>query len=496
MAILKELEIPVVDNRGALVQPGYVQSRADPFLYQFEVQAVSARPSVPNPLSQFTALFLAKKIQVPAITSAPALANAVHAAVRAVRRHPSEPGSEGVLIVDALSKTQRAPEDLAHTPAAKMTLDSLQEIILTDDLVAAAGAHASKKLAQTASDFSDCFGIDKSVARRGAKLGKLGAFGLEIVDNEVANLILKAVGQVGDVYHAFALAEHVYVVQSYPPFEDTHLGPPGHAPGAGKEVNFSIRVVSDFPDDKRVQCGPLVGLKFPKSGGVPDLDTEWSGDFENIDDLDSVGSVYDDEKTNSDGISHFTFLPAFERAPGVGTEQEEDGIVKVEISTLEPLGNKLGVPTDLLGAVHALFGMTIGYHIPAAWHLYAGWASSYKTLFHFLDGVECPAQAENALGAVQGPFDPHATWNWAMLAPDGLTVEHFTTGPLHPGDNQVGAAGNVEIGSSFADTDWDNALYWTTSVAWQQAQGPGNYLRAEPTPNFTRAGTPDEPTCD
>ena len=68
----------------------------------------------------------------------------------------------------------------------------------------------------------------------------------------------------------------VAVTNATPSAQSTHYGPAGHDQGAGKPLDFVVRVVvltklSHFI----ITCGPLIGFKIPRKGPIPGIAVDW-----------------------------------------------------------------------------------------------------------------------------------------------------------------------------------------------------------------------------
>jgi hypothetical protein len=117
--------------------------------------------------------------------------------------------------------------------------------------------------------------------------------------------------------------EWITSVQSLLGVHQTHYGPAGHAPLAGRALEYGIHaeITEDVPDD--VKCGYFHSAlrPFPDKGPLRRSAVSWT----DTGGLQLHGQTKSDKLTDSNGNALFTFDPKNERLPGFGPSSSGRG---------------------------------------------------------------------------------------------------------------------------------------------------------------------------
>jgi hypothetical protein len=329
--IAKAIGLPVFTATGKSVTPG---SRAVPArfnLYDFQLQAAVA--SLSRHDSMTIAGLAQLYAQAGAKISGATLATRLQAGIAATAARPAAPSSLLGLIVRDLGLHHHPASDLARSATPTTELDPLQALLIAAD--SAVHSRSGRLLAvSSATQAGPCEG---STEPGTAPAPVAGAGSGSDVDLMQVLLLVQA--------------EEITVVNT--PLRETHYGPPGHSPLAGKILRLGVHVEIRYKLPTSVLCGLLAGRKFPRPGALPNAPIFWKAV-----DLFTYGKVEFEPanmRTGLDGNSTLVFTPKTEDFPGFGTEYKATGDVSATLG---------GVDTATVGLLTVSQHWTVGYHKP------------------------------------------------------------------------------------------------------------------------------------
>lgn len=373
LAIARALNLPVATSKGAVVLPGGHDLPRGFVLYDFELRAVAGAVGRGETLTLTDLASRLTTIDVhprPGKPVSPArLRTVLLKTVRAAMRSPQSQSSLGPLIVRELGRRHRRPYDLAaHPSAARIQIDPVQALVILSAVTAAgASPHSHSASANALSSASLCDGFDTWKEASG-----VGKYGIGVIGGLVSKGA-KGVAITLDAIHGPLLAFSVAVTRVTPDTQRTHYGPSGHATDARKELTFGVHVemLDDYPDVV-IQCGALIGMKFPHKGPIPGVRVQWGtggvGQFTvSLQDMAKHGTITyepEDKKTGPDGNAFLRFVPKDEKVPGFGQLKEDVTILQGLAAYQSAFGNVPGTIAQYLIPKDALFGVGISRHAP------------------------------------------------------------------------------------------------------------------------------------
>jgi len=167
---------------------------------------------------------------------------------------------------------------------------------------------------------------------------------------------MKTAAVVIDGIHGAILA-YLVQVSSKTTDTQTHYG---HE-SAGKELQFKVEVkmLEDLPENV-IKCGWLLGVEFPKKGGIPGVTVVW---FEGS--LDEHGEIVCGatcQKTDENGIATMIFRPKKEQNPGEGNVVTEIGTITAAAMYLSRHKNVIGRVNEVATPKTAVEGWSVEHH--------------------------------------------------------------------------------------------------------------------------------------
>jgi hypothetical protein len=311
LRLMQELHVPVFTAAGKQLAPGARGLPRDFNLYDFQLRAVADGFGRTIGAEELAALFSTGGKRISAATASNTLLRGVRAAVA----RPSAPASTVGLLVRELGLRHRPASDPAlNLAAGKLTLDPLQTLLIIADSSVRKGA-ARRVAAVDGAAGSPC----EQTASFGERL--LGVAGLPIGP---ALPIWKLVS----LNHQLSLSTELTRTQGV---HETHYGPPGHAPFAGRRLKIGIHaeVTEDFPDD--IKCGYFFGEAdtLPPKGPLRGAEVAWSytGTFEQHFPQGNVP-----KRTDANGNAVMELGVKSEAVPGLGPVVRREGTIEAKVS--------------------------------------------------------------------------------------------------------------------------------------------------------------------
>lgn len=393
--LLRTLHVGVYKPDGRAVIRGAERGSRDFYLYDFEVRALAtalARHHVYRS-DDVSSVFRAGKVaprghaSINPATIGPALTGGVRYALA----HPSQPGSLVPLVVRELGL--RHGYDLAKgVRPERLRLDAVQFELVVLDGVLPGLRHTVRGFrvragTQTCPPFG---GGPADWILSGITWQSLGG----LTDHAT-------VGRIVDLLQAVQLADVTVEVASVGPvLQATHFGPPGHAPDAGKELRFTMAVVSWTTYTGTTQCGVLAGISLPQSP-IAGAAVHWQPGP-----LAGLGTVTADDRTDSSGRASLVFRPKNEPKPGQGEVEVEAGLLTARPS-FELIPSSPGLSTLLAAAasVPATFLWQVSRHVVGR-----GWTFATEFDWHLFEGItdRLVANVQVALSGRVCSADPFA----------------------------------------------------------------------------------------
>ena len=336
LLIFKALNIGVYDARtGAAILRGAERNSQDFYLYDFEVKALAdaLERGTMTDTAYLADFFTGVGIKPSGKPVDPAaLGPMLLQAVRSASAAPDDPYALVYLLVRELGLRHAAPYDmLQDVPADKLQFDALQTLLVEADVI----LPAARQQGMLDGDGGTVLAMNLrrgdgiQVAQQTSCGDMVGDGGILPFGKFETGLAKAATAKLTPaVLHTDPLANMVGVeaMTSHQDILTTHYGPKGHAPDAGKELQFKIKVemLDDF-GDVTVGCGLLSGYTLPKKGPLAGISMAWDDGG-----LKKQGTVwYDpaDKKTNDKGIATLLFKPFDEKRPGAGPVKGKTGKV-------------------------------------------------------------------------------------------------------------------------------------------------------------------------
>lgn len=476
LTMMRALHLAVITPRGKVLVRGGPDARYL-YLYTPELTAIAGGLARGETLS---AGALAAKLGAAGIRpggkplSAAAFRVGLAQAIRRVAGRPRSRSSLSGLIIRQLGLSAKQKVNLAAPPAAsKLALDPLQTVLLLADVAdvsakARAGqprrrARASDRAAARASDLaSGCQAIDdthkqskqvESYLLAGGEDGVAGFAMKYWLGGKLGDLlkshypkygalkkILGPVEKALDLLHGGALAFSVKV-QGSPEL----VSPPAHyphgtsAPDQRMALHIKVEMLDNYGEDV-IACGPLVGMKFPKQGGIPNVPMLWQ--YPELAKHGTIECPADGcKKTGQDGVATLTLNLKHEEIPGIGLEQYQTGNAEAIAQYQSAFGAGF---TDASGIAQYLIPKYGGVRWQVTWHAEPSLTLSVDSGLsaNFTSPSECCGSASyHVVGsaAVQqdevsrtfigtGPLN-FMNYSWSQLGQPSVCV--------HPGDQTM-----------------------------------------------------------
>lgn len=311
LRVMQELHVPVFTAAGKQLVSGARGLPRTFNLYDFQLHAVADAFDRTIGAEEFARLLSSGGTQVSAGAARSTLLRGVRAAVA----RSSSPASTVGLLVRELGLRHRPASDLARDlPTGRLTLDPLQTLlVIADSSVRTSRARVLASTARTGD--SPC---EQSASPLERLLGVAG------VPIGPALPIWKLVS----LHHQLTLSTAVRRLQGA--VSETHYGPPGHAPLAGRRLKMGIHaeITADFPDD--IKCGYFAGDRdtLPPKGPLRGAQIAWSytGTFEQ-----HFPSGNKPERTDANGNAVIELGVRSEKFPGFGTVVRRKGTIVAEV---------------------------------------------------------------------------------------------------------------------------------------------------------------------
>jgi hypothetical protein len=390
LQVMRALNIGVYTADGVAVLRGAERGPHDFYLYDFELGMMAASlgrhdawsiADVTAALNEMGFRSDDKPLADEQFTSV------LLAAAREADQTPADRLSLPLLLVRELGLRQPTAYDLLKEPKQDaVTFSALQKFLITIDIElpivreAKIASGPSRLAAESngvlqlkpVSQSSVCDSMVATVAKEGWGAGKLF-----ITLTGVANIPVGTVGTAGaagaagatlnaaalaivivDSIHGAMLAYSVKV-QELPEPRATHYG--HEAPG--EEFRFRVSVAMlDQLEEIVIKCGWLLGVEFPKKGGIPGVKMLWLNGG-----LDEHGTVICEancKQTGPDGIATLVFQPKHELPfYGYGPQKTRVGMVMVLALYQSRHKNYLGSVAQLISP-KGVGGMlwSVSYH--------------------------------------------------------------------------------------------------------------------------------------
>jgi hypothetical protein len=338
LTVMRALRVRVYSSSGKVLSRGGRDLPRSFHLYDLELQAMaqSMLRGDSRTLEEVAAMLAAMGVKNRGNAVRPkVLRRVLTAGVRSAARRRGNFKSMVPLLARELGRRHSQPIDLKRNVAAnRVKLDALQTFLVLADVGLGLRrrtrkpAKASVSVPATAAA-GPCTGDAATVATEVSGFGKwvvgTGAAALTGFNPIVVGGLVTL-----DTIHGVMLESGVRVSALSPQLVmgtvRGHYGPSGHDADAGTPMEFKIRVemLDELPEHV-IKCGPLIGMKFPKKGGIPGVTILWREG-----DLAEHGTVAyrpTDKKTDVDGIATLVFTPKDETGLGIGTTMVERGVV-------------------------------------------------------------------------------------------------------------------------------------------------------------------------
>jgi hypothetical protein len=376
--VMKALQIGVYTSRGRPIVRGAERRITDLYLYDFEVREIAAAFARHQKFGVRDVADLLTRVGIkpsghpvdPAL-----LGRLLRAAARRAVDAPAEPTSLVPLLIRELGLRARQSNDVAGgAPIDKIRLDPLQNFLLDVSFLGLpVRRHAAGRRALSVSGV--CPDIkpeeepktqvgDKALAWWAEKALGQASETLERAF-QIKDLIENAIDGLHGSVVAYGLK-----VRRLDNLLETHYGPAGHAPDAGKQLKFRVKV--EYLDDLgegTIDCLSLAGVKLPQRGPLPKVPVLWdpaAGD----EDLADHGSVTPElgllhaakSVTDSAGVATLTFVPNDESLPGKGFVRIVHGSVRAIALWADAFENKLGKINQYLTPIYDSIPWEVSRH--------------------------------------------------------------------------------------------------------------------------------------
>jgi hypothetical protein len=359
LEIMRALHFGVFSPGGKAIVRGGKPSAVH--LYDFEIKsmasALARRES--SPVSQVAARLNAAGIKPGgAELSGDVLAARLAAGTRSALAHPRDRLSLVPLLVRELGLRQARRYDLASAQPDQIRLDGLQSVLIGADVASAAlRMHPALKAASSGGPCSN------QAADAVKEVMPFGKWGLGLIKAVAGPLKVAAITL--DAIHGPALAYSVQVRPLSTGVQTTHYGPAGHNAGAGNvlRLRMLVEMLDDYGDFV-VKCGPLVGMKFPKRGGIPGVKILWDQALGNLEPHGTIAYEPADGKTGPDGVATLVFTPKSETFVNFGIDQDARGLVSGVALYQSAFGNVPGSLAQFLFTKAADMPWQVTFHQP------------------------------------------------------------------------------------------------------------------------------------
>jgi hypothetical protein len=442
LAVMQALAIGVYTPDGVAVLRGAERGPHDFYLYDFELGMMAASLGRQDAwsIADLTAALNEMGIRLDDKPLADEqFTSVLLSAAREADQTPADRLSLPLLLVRDLGLRQPTAYDLLIEPKQDaLSFSALQKFLITIDIVlpivreAKIASGPSRLVAESngvlqlkpVSQSSVCDSMVATVAKEGWGAGKLF-----ITLTGVANISVGTAGAAGeagatlnvaaaalvtiDAIHGSMMAFSIKV-EALQKVVSTHYG---HAtPGIPREIKISVTMRDKLPDVV-VQCGWLLGVEFPKQGGIKDVKILWF--YQRLDEHGEFVCPEDGcKKTGPDGVATLLFKPKQELQPyGFGPEYDATGFVGAVALYQSRLKNYLGFFNQILTPKGATTGYLVTYHKQPEFDF--DFAS-------FLDGTSASFRG-SSVALLESPihlkFDPAYGYT-------GQGTLHFETKPL------------------------------------------------------------------
>lgn len=360
LTVMRTLKVGVFTPKGKpVVRAGRPY---DLYLYDFEVKAMAAGLG----RKQVTTVDeLAGRLSDGGVRGLdPAkLGKALQGGVRAALKHPRSRSSLVPLLARELGRKRKPANDLAKVPVDKLRFDPLQTFLVVADMAAGVnrgGGRASGRAVAAAGGPCDQQLLD--VIKEVMPFGKWTISIIKAVKDQakIASLLI-------DMVHGSVLAFSVGFTSTTPTSQASHYGPAGHEGDASKPFDFGVKLVMrDQLPEFVISCGPLLGMKFPNKGPLPNVTVAWKDESAFGAPLDDHGtaSFPKGRKTDSKGETVLHFEPKGEKVPGFGDVKHAANTKTAVALYQSAFGNVPGSVAQFLTPKSASFAWNVGFHLP------------------------------------------------------------------------------------------------------------------------------------
>ncbi|MBA3716834.1 MAG: PD40 domain-containing protein [Actinobacteria bacterium] len=377
LSVMRTLHARVLTPKGKALVPGGRGFPRGLYLFDFELRGMAAALGRGDTvsLSELATLLTDAGVKPGGRDLSPEeLRQVLLAGVRKAAASPRAPSSVVPLLARELGRLHASPYDmLRNVPADSLRLDPLQSFLFVTDVAVAAvkggkvqpGLRRPSLVHAPSAAASRCAGEASNAAEDIA----FGKWTLTIVNKLGAQVKLVAI--IIDAIHGPALAFSVKVTAASPQLQETHYGPAGHAANAGQVLRFRVKVeMLDAYPDFVIECGALIGMKFPKKGPIPGVSVFWEQAEASLEKHGKITHEPADAKTGADGIATLVFTPKGEKIVGFGLEKDARGVLNGLAAYQSAFGNVPGalvqflVPKYAGMAWHVLFHKARGFKFP------------------------------------------------------------------------------------------------------------------------------------
>jgi hypothetical protein len=325
LEVMRAIHVGVYTGKGKAVVRGAERSWKDFYLYVPEAQGLAGSEAhrTAFPTSSLVVLLNAEGVRYRGKPLTLAMfPDVVRKATVWAVRHPQKRVALVGLLVRALG-LRRAPHlDVARPiPSSKLRLDPLQRFLIQMDVLLGSARARVPATTRTSHARTPATGCPSLPFGRPASYG-WGWFSTAVGGFAAAVNSVLGVSQRAD---AEALASMIALENAGVPRQSTHYGPAGHAPDAGKQMEWKVQVSDLGPQDMTsydIDCGALAGTTFPASGPLRGVRINWD-----TSQLDPYGKSVPGQPTDSSGITKLVFTPHDEAVPGFGAEVTAKGTV-------------------------------------------------------------------------------------------------------------------------------------------------------------------------
>lgn len=377
LSLMKSIKVGVYSTLGVGISRGAERGTGDFYLYDFELQML-AQSLIRN--DSWALGDILDSINGLGVSSAELtmdeLRRVLKEGTQSALQSPTEANSLVPLLVRELGLRQAVSYDMLVDVPADARFDALQKWLIIADILLPivqaqgpvsatsalpqmSGGLLKKKAVQTPSACEDIGNLVKeywSVGKWGLGLslatewGSKGRLGMALV--------------IIDGLHGMAMAFSIGVT-ALDSFLQTHYG--HESPGNGMTFGVKVEMLDDYPD-LLVQCGWLLGVEFPRKGGISGVNVFWSSDNDiRKHGVLNCGETLCSTSTGSDGIATLKFTPRQEMLPGLGIVMRKSGFMMGNAHYMPKLRNILGSISQAIIPKSAGTLWSVFYHKVTQW---------------------------------------------------------------------------------------------------------------------------------